>query len=358
MESRISAHFEKQAEACDRMGSPFTAQLCRLLPEILDRNTRTGARVLDWSGAPGEDALALRLCGGLHALVLAGEDAELAGVYPPGTASRDAVGAAVAGTIARHDARLCTTLDSAPQTNEIARSAMLLPGFLTIARETGLPLDLREIGSSAGLNLLFDRFHYCYGESIWGDAASPVKLAPEVRGAAPDLSGRLEIASREGSDIAPIDVALESERLRLTSYVWADQAARLERLVAAISLADGASLSLEKADAADFVEAAFAMRKPDRVLVLFHSIMWQYLPFETQSRIEGALEKAGRAGGAPIAWLRMEPSDMKEPFARVSLTLWPEGTRRDLARCDFHGRWIEWIGPDPRTVHRCRETRP
>lgn len=346
MESRVSAHFEKQAVACDRMGSPFTAQLCRLLPEILDRNTQTGARVLGWPGKPGDDALALRLCGGLHGLVLAGEDAGLARVYPPDTASPDAVRTAVAAAIARHDLRLCADLDSAPQTNEIGRSAMLLPGFLAIARETGLPLDLREIGSSAGLNLLFDRFRYRYGDSAWGDAGSPVKLAPEVRGAAPELSGVLEVASRMGSDIAPVDVSRESERLRLASYVWPDQTARLERLVAAATLAGEASLSVQKADAADFVEAALAARAPGRVLTLFHSIMWQYLPPETRTRIEAALEAAGRADGPPIAWLRMEPADTKEPFALVSLTLWPGGNRRDLARCDFHGRWIEWISDE------------
>nr|WP_306306763.1 DUF2332 family protein [Nitratireductor aquibiodomus] len=158
MTTHISAHFEKQALACDRMGSPFTAQLCRLLPDILDRETATGARVLGWPGEAGEDALALRLCGGLHALVLAGEDAALAGVYPPNAASPEALRKAMSAAIARHDARLCANLDSPPQTNEIGRSAMLMPGFLQIARETGLPLDLCEIGSSAGSTFCLTAF--------------------------------------------------------------------------------------------------------------------------------------------------------------------------------------------------------
>ena len=72
------------------------------------------------------------------------------------------------GAIARHDAALGRALDSAPQTNEIARSAMLLPGFLQVARETGLPLDICEIGSSGGLNLLFDRFSYDFDGTQMG----------------------------------------------------------------------------------------------------------------------------------------------------------------------------------------------
>ena len=108
--------------------------------------------------------------------------AALAAVYPPQEASETELRNACRKQSRRHDLELLASLDSAPQTNEIARSAMLLPGFLAIARETVLPLTLHEIGSSAGLNLLFDRFHYRYGDVEWGDTASPVRLAPEVRG--------------------------------------------------------------------------------------------------------------------------------------------------------------------------------
>ena len=345
-EDDIAEHFEKQAQACDRMGSPFTARLCRLLPDLLDAGTRTGQRVLSWAGDPRADALALRLCGGLHALVLSGDDDALAAVYPPNAVSDAALGAGAGSAIARHDARLAANLDSAPQTNEIGRSAMLLPGFLAIARETGLPLDLYEIGSSAGLNLLFDRFHYRYGDAGWGNEDASVGLAPEMRGNAPALGGALNIIRRRGSDIAPIDVAKPEERLRLTSYVWADQTARLDRLAAAIGIAARQPFELDKADAADFVDQALATRRPDAVLVLFHSIMWQYLPMATRQRIEQALTTAGATagidGGGPIAWLRMEPSDANNPYAVVQLTLWPDGATRELARCDFHGRWIEW----------------
>ena len=90
--------------------------------------------------------------------------------------------ARLAVTVARSDEHIVAGLGNAPQTNEIARSAMLLPGFLTVAHETGLPLELVEIGASAGLNLLFDRFHYRYGDAEWGQNASPARLVPEDRG--------------------------------------------------------------------------------------------------------------------------------------------------------------------------------
>lgn len=341
----IAEHFERQAQACDALGSPFTARLCRLLHGLLDETTATGRHVHAWPGDPRADALALRLCGGLHRLVIEGRDPGLAATYPPDDADDVTLSAVVAAALKRHDTALRTALDSAPQTNEIARSAMLLPGFLAIARETGLPLALAEIGSSGGLNLLFDRFFYRYGGLSWGDPASPVSIEPELRSPTLPLGGALDIRSRQGCDIAPVDVFSAEGRVCLRSYVWADQSARLQRLDGAIALAARHPFSLEKADAADFVARQLAGRPADAAFVLFHSIMWQYLPRETKDAILATLDTAGAKAthDAPIARLRMEPRDPKDAFATLSLTLWPGGETRLLAKCDYHGRWIEWI---------------
>jgi hypothetical protein len=82
--------------------------------------------------------------------------------------------------------------------------------------------------------------------------------------------------------------------------------------------------------------------------VLFHSIMWQYLPEATKAGIDEAMRAEGARAtkSAPLAHLRMEPAEVagEESFAALSLTLWPGGETRRLARCDFHGRWIEWEG--------------
>jgi hypothetical protein len=345
-ERDIRDHFLAQAKGCDGLGSPFTAKLCRALAKVLDANTRTGQAVLGWPGDARADGLSLRLCGALHALVLTGADERLTQLYPPNQTSEDEIAAVLPEAIARSDERIVAGLAGAPQTNEIARSAMLLPGFLTVARETGLPLDLFEIGASAGLNLLFDSFHYRYGDAEWGDPASPVRLAPEVRGRAVPLTGDINVRHRSGCDIAPVDFADAAARLRLRSFIWADQGARLARLDAALSLAEKLPPLLVRADAAEFVEKALAARQQGGAFVLYHSIMWQYLPRATKDAITATLERAGRqaTADAPIARLRMEPRDPTKKWAVLSLTLWPGGETRRLAHCDYHGRWIEWIG--------------
>src|SRR5690606_27674340 len=114
----IAQHFHHIADGSERLGSPFTAKLCRLLPQLLDETTQTGRLVLDWPGNVADDALALRLCGGLHALVLSKADRKLAAVYPPHVPEESSLRAAVAAAIERHDAALVLSLPSPPQTNE------------------------------------------------------------------------------------------------------------------------------------------------------------------------------------------------------------------------------------------------
>ena len=66
---------------CAKMDAPIYAAICAALASGLTRDTRSGARVLDWPGEPTRDALPLRLIGGLHALVLARAEDELAAIF-------------------------------------------------------------------------------------------------------------------------------------------------------------------------------------------------------------------------------------------------------------------------------------
>ena len=102
---------------------------------------------------------------------------------------------------------------------------------------------------------------------------------------------------------------------------------------------------IEKADAADWVERAFAGKgESGKARVLMHTIMWQYLPDATQARIEAAMAKAGEGAtkDAPLAWLSVEQDEKDKVSASVRLRMWPEGTDEELGRADFHGRWVRW----------------
>lgn len=343
----IRASFRQQAKACTRMGSPFTGMVVALLADSLDRSTRTGRRVLDWDGVPDAtgDALALRLAGAFRALVNRGRLPVLAALYPPAEQPEAApLSAALRQALAEADDELATFLDYAPQTNEVARSGVLYPGLVTIARETGLPLSLFELGASAGLNLIPDRYRYTLGSQAFGDRTSEVHICPAWSGAEPEGPDPV-ITSRRGCDLNPLDLTDVEQRARMIAYIWPDQAVRLARIEAAIDRAIADPPAIDRLDAADWVEARIgADADPGTTRVLFHSIAFQYMPNATKTRIDAVMEKAGDAASAdrPLAWLSFELDPAMRP--ELTLTLWPGGVTRKLADADPHVRSVNWIG--------------
>jgi len=339
--------FREQVRWCDQLGSPFTARLLEWLVDDWRAGGPLRGLLPGWTaGPPGQDLVPLRLAGGLHALALSGRHPELARLYPPAATAFDAEALAplLRQALLDERAHLEAYLASAPQTNEVMRSAVLIGGYAAIAEATGLPLALREIGASAGLNLLWDRFHYTLGTQAWGDDASPVRLASDWRGHPPKLPARIVVAERRGNDLLPIAITDPAAGLRLRSYVWAGQTARATRLQGAITLAQREPPTVEAGDAADWVERELALPRGGVATVLVHSIVWQYLPPTTRERIEAAVAAAGQRAtrDAPLAWLRME-FFAKDAPAELRLRLWPSGEERILARTHPHGEWVEWL---------------
>ena len=134
------------------MGSPFTARLLTVLADDIAAGGISADFVRAWPGDPIADALALRMAGALHALVLAETARGLVACYPPHAATMEQLRSIVPTAVEEHRGFIQTFLSSTPQTNEVGRSDVLVGGFLQIAEETGLPLRLLEIGASAGLN--------------------------------------------------------------------------------------------------------------------------------------------------------------------------------------------------------------
>lgn len=347
VEAEIRATFAKQAVWCAQLGSPLTADLMAGLGVALDRSTATGRRVLGWRGRADAlgDAVALRLAGALNALVRAGRLPELATHYPPNDLpDADVLTAAAMAAIADADGEICAWLDHPPQTNEVARSAVLYPGMCYIAEQTGLPLALYEVGASGGLNLFADRFSYRFGEARRGDPASDVVLSPEWSGAEPPIA-EPRIIRRMGCDRNPLDIARADHRNRLLAYIWPDQASRISRFKAALEIAQADPPAMAKMDAADWVEAQINGESEAGVVrVLFHSIAYQYFPDEVKRRIMTRMQNVGARASreAPLAWLSFEQDSDDGP--RLTLRLWPDGEVRELAVAGPHVHAIEWKG--------------
>ncbi len=305
----------------------------------------TAELLAHFDGHPQLDALCQRVLGAVQTLVLEGRAPELAPFHPfaNGTPKWPDMAAAFVRVIAQNLDELRTALGRQVQTNEVRRCCGLLGGFLEIADRTRLPLDLLEIGSSAGFLLFFDHYRYQLGEHTWGGPEATLALETEWTGPAPKLDAPLQIGAREGCDLAPIDVTDPAQRNRIRGFYWADQGERLALLDGAIdAMREPAPLVTERA--ADFVERRMASPRPGHVTVLFHSVMWWYLPKSEQDRIAAAVERAGAAATpeAPIAWLRSEPIDLEA--VEIRLRMWPGGEDQCLGRAHPHAAWVDWHG--------------
>ncbi|MCR8551010.1 DUF2332 domain-containing protein [Salipiger sp. P9] len=338
--SRIADALLGQAQSCARLDSPFMARLLSGLaadwPDL-----PLARRLADWPGDIGSSgqSVSLRLAGGLHALVLSGRDPELAALYPPHESSDAALIAGVQEAMARHEAFLDDWMRLPPQTNELRRSAALIPVALWLTRRFGLPLRLSEMGASGGLNLMFDRYGLCLDGQNFGPADPVLTLTPGWTGPLPPQE-TLSVIDRRGVDLNPLDPADPSDALRLTAYLWADQAERIARTRRAMAVA---SAQVDRGDAAAWIETRMAGNAQGVAQMIYTTVAWQYFPEETQARVRRAIEAAGAAATeeAPVAWLGME-ADGRSPGAGLSLRLWPGDRQIALGRADFHGRWVDW----------------
>jgi hypothetical protein len=269
----------------------------------------------------------LRLLAALHDLVLRGD------------ASWDDL----PGALERHADFLRWAISERPvQTNEVQRCWMLLPCFLEIARRTGArTFDVLDLGTAAGLNLLWDRYRYRYGAGEWGPADALLALSGEERRSVPRelLDFHPQVRRRIGVDLAPIDVTTEEGARLLRSFVWADQTWRLDQLDRAIGAVGDDPPELLEGDVVEVVPEVLARRDAGALMVVVNTAALGYVPAERRTRVLDAIADAGDLAYVASA----QPPDGSHLYWGFTITIWPDGEREFVANGDFHGAWLEWL---------------
>jgi len=228
------------------------------------------------------------------------------------------------------------------QTNEVNRCSVLLPAFATVFEQAGRrPLALIDVGTSAGLNLLWDRFSYSYGAGpTVGMPDSPLHLQCQMRGAAvPPMPALLPpVASRIGLDLQPVDLRDADQRQWLEALVWPDHPHRLRRLKQAtqIALTDDHDLVLIQGDAREMLPSIIAAGPPDATCCIFHSASYNQLPPDAIADIDEQLLAA--SARRDVFRIAAEAEQLIVHTYRGGTT----HTERMLASFDSHGRWLEW----------------
>lgn len=344
-EGIVAAAFGNQVAYCEAGGAPITARICAALRELVERGGGGALleRVRNWPGAPLADALPLRLAGGIHALHLKGTETVLKAIYAGQSGIEDAE--IIAQVIRNHEAELLPWLDGPPQTNEAGRSANFIAAMLWLA-DQGLParFECLEIGSSAGINLMIDRYHYDLAGVQVGPQPGAMRFKPDWQGNPPP-AGEIEIVRTRGCDVAPVDLTDPAQALRLKAYIWPEHTVRFERMEAAIAEAAKCPPDLVQMNAADFIEAELAKpQEAGTTRLLMHSIVWQYVPDDQKARVTAAMEAAGAAATAerPLAWIALEANRVLHLHELV-VRQWPGGGEpMMLARAHPHGAAIDW----------------
>ncbi|AQL41788.1 hypothetical protein BV210_03235 [Halorientalis sp. IM1011] len=288
------------------------------------------------------------LLGAVHDLLLDGVDHRLAEFYP--TVDDDPIDPTETDPFPAFDEFCRTHRDAISdrlesrlvQTNDVGRSAVLYPTFARVAAADGEPLALVELGASAGLNLVWDRYSYAFDDRVVGNSNSPVRIETDLRDGTPPLpADPPAVADRWGVDLNPLDATDESDARWLRALVLPNQKRRHDRLAAALDLAADTPPELVTGDAAAVLPARLGDAPADATLVVFSTIALYQFPDDAVAAIRETLADASHE--RPVHWLSGDPSTPpSDPTYRHVRFEDGEAETTELAAFEAYGSWLSW----------------
>lgn len=291
------------------------------------------------------------LLAAVHALLLRGRTHRLAAYYPtcsddPRPVDDDLPGAFREFCL-ENEAALRTIVGTRRvQTNEVGRSAALLPAFGHVDGTTDAArLATVEVGASAGLNLFWDRFRYEYGGyGARGARRSPVTVASSVRGPRdpPFPDGLPEVAARVGIDLEPLDVTDPDDVTWLRALVVPDQRRRHERLSAAIDLVADDPPALVAGDALETLPGVLADLPAEAALCVFSTLTLYQFTGREVAALRRLLADVGTE--REVHWLSGDPSATSDrPTLRHVAFRDGDASERRLVTYESSGECIRWV---------------
>ena len=350
MHERTASRFRRFAEV-EAVGnqSPLYAKLASWVAtdtELLE----LAEACRDGQPAPNMLFAAAQLLLGRH------QNEELAAYYPSMGGARpadDGAAPAFHEFCVRHRDEIVPILrERMVQTNEVRRSALLLPAFADIATEAGSPLSLVEIGPSAGLNLLFDRYAYDYGDGLRAGAGSAVVLECESRGAPPPLV-LPRVASRAGIDINPLDVTSPGDVEWLRALVWPEHDDRRALLDAAINVAAKEPPRLIGGDVFELLPEEAAAAPDGSALCVVATFVLNQFSRPDLARFRSMLEALSCRRPVWLVVIGLTEFVLQGEHDGQAIRVWTlridggKGLYRLSSLCNPHGRWIEYQPNEP-----------
>jgi hypothetical protein len=345
---RLSNAFENAASELFTPGCPLYVELSEYVARDSD------LLALSAYSRPGQ-APAVLLLYSVHYLLLRGEKHPLSEFYSsltsPPAPPKDAppVFADFCRKYIREIKQLLQT--RLVQTNEVRRCALLMPAIVLASQEAGpVPLALVDLGASAGLNLLFDKYGYDYGNGLYcGDLSSPVQLTCTLRGSLrpPIPRAMPDITSRIGIDLNPLDGRKHEDYLWLVAQLWPNDSfkVREERMQAAVELAHLSPPKMIAGDIVEILPEIISEIPADQAICLMHSFSFYELPNEVRAEIISTITHS--AAKREILSIKLELSPSSLTIAtQLELSRYQRDGKidtRKLANCHNYGEWMEWL---------------
>ena len=286
----------------------------------------------------------------VHFLLLRGAGHPLRAFYPDLNGGRPAEGdpfPAFRDFVRAHRAQLEPLIAArVTNTNEVGRSALLHPGFRALAQEASAPLNLIEIGPSAGLNLMWDRYGVNYkrdgkvAASIAPDA--PLVIECELRGEKiPPTGPAPRVGKRLGLELNPVDLSNQDDRDWLRALMWPDQISRLERLDKAVALFREHKPEIRQGDALVLLSDALREMPESETVCVYHTIAVYQFSRAMKQALHDILTVAGLRRAV---WRLSFEAESFEGRCPITLIRYHDGTRheRELGHAHPHGTWLEW----------------
>lgn len=254
-------------------------------------------------------------------------------------------------------------------TNLVEKASCLLPAVQHVSRLMGdRPVTMLEICCSAGMNLMFDEYHYDYGEfGCVGAQDSPVHLQCKVIGEArPPVDFIPTIAQRVGVDLVRMDPSSPADRLWMEAVLYPEWKAERERLKAALSIRMKRNVRTLIGDAVDVVPPLLE-ELPGSLCVLLSYCLGQWSE-PAKNELHEMLRRASRHRDIhrlDIDMLHNEsPQSIRGRMAKLAMHRIPlqqkcfpsriehtwyansDAEARVLAHGDGFGVWLDWRVPE------------
>ncbi|WP_449403007.1 DUF2332 domain-containing protein [Exiguobacterium artemiae] len=285
------------------------------------------------------------LFGAVHYLLLKGIDHPLAAYYPSVSKQPKPF----------HDAfadfkSFCTTYEAElipllaqrlVQTNEVRRCTYLYPVFSQIHEQTQQPLALLEIGTSAGLQLLFDQYGYEYGngETV-GNPASRLQLTSVIEGNDTPVIPQTPppVTMRTGLDLNIVDLNDTDEQLWLKALIWTEHRERLAMFEAAAGYVEELPLKLVEGDGVRLLPHYAAETPDDSILCIFHTHVANQMPLAVKKELLHVVGEIGRTRNLYHVY-----NNVQDRYLHLDAYIDGVLTEQTIAETDGHGRWFKWL---------------